>query len=59
MDKFDAKYWDKINKRKKSCKNCGHLIVKADYSSTGWIHDGGDWEGIRCQNMLCGAEPAT
>jgi hypothetical protein len=58
MDKFDDAYWAKVESRIKSCKNCGNSVTKDKHSSTGWTHRG-DWVGIRCQNMLCGAEPAT
>lgn len=55
---FDEKYWAKTSKsRTKSCHNCGLPIKKLKSSSTGWTHDG-PWQGIRCQNMLCGATPA-
>lgn len=54
---FDEKYWSKTDKsRPQTCSNCGHQVIELKRSSTGYTHTG-TWEGIRCQNMLCGATP--
>jgi hypothetical protein len=53
---FDEDYWFRVDNRPRSCKNCGNAIEKHPTSSTGWIHKG-SWVGIRCQGMLCIAEP--
>lgn len=56
---FDKSYWKATsNSRRKTCNNCGHLIIPDLYSSTGWTHSSSEWQGIRCQNMLVGATPA-
>jgi hypothetical protein len=54
---FDKDYWEATKKsRESSCTNCGYRITPLHQSSTGWTHTG-DWEGIRCPGLLCGAEP--
>jgi hypothetical protein len=57
---FGRNYWKATSKsRPMTCSNCGHKIAKASYSPTGWTHQGGNWEGVRCQNMLVGAIPVA
>jgi hypothetical protein len=40
----------------KKCRNCNNFVERDSFSSTGWTHVG-KWEGVRCQNDICGARP--
>lgn len=54
---FGPEYWEPVDSRRPFCMNCGATIETA-LTSTGWTHIG-DWKGVRCQGMLCGAFPAS
>lgn len=56
-DPFDKDYWRQVERHGRTCDNCGRAIHPAPRSSTGWTHDDGDWQGVRCAGMVCGATP--
>lgn len=48
----------------RTCRHCGHVIVRNARTSTGWTHgdrhgdsEDGCWVGVRCPGALTGAEP--
>lgn len=53
---FDENYWKAVDGQPPSCRNCGNPIEGAG-SSTGWTHVG-NWQGVRCPGLMCGATPA-
>lgn len=51
----DPRYEDSVH----DCVNCSNPIQPMLGSSTGWTHFSNRWQGIRCQNAVTGATPAS